>query len=107
VKTLKVNQSKTMKYLPKIFLSVAVLAFAVGSSELGENSFFYLGRPVGAISFVLFMIFQFLKNETALYDQEQQARMAALREPVKWPWPETSPATSQTRPTQVAAQSLA
>jgi len=67
-----------MKNLPKIFLVLAVLSFAIGISELGDNWFFYLGRPAGAILFVAFMIFQFLKNETALYDEEQRARVRAL-----------------------------
>ena len=66
-----------MKYLPKIFLTVAIVAFVIGSSELAENMFFYMGRPVGAIFFVLFMIFQFLQKETALYDQQQKAAMSA------------------------------
>ena len=59
-----------MKHLPKIFLTVAIVAFAIGASELGDNMFFYMGRPVGAIFFVLFMIFQFLQKETALYNQQ-------------------------------------
>jgi hypothetical protein len=63
-----------MKKLPKIFLFLAVVSFAFGASELADNWLFYTGRPVGAIFFVLFMIFQFLKNETALYD-EQQAKI--------------------------------
>jgi len=64
-----------MKKLPKIFLFLAIVSFAFGASELGDNWLFYVGRPVGAIFFVLFMIFQFLKNETALYDEEQQAKI--------------------------------
>jgi hypothetical protein len=64
-----------MKKLPKIFLFLAVVSFAFGASELGDNWLFYIGRPVGAIFFVLFMIFQFLKNETALYDEEQRAKI--------------------------------
>ena len=63
-----------MKHLPKIFLIVAIVAFAIGSSEPAENIFFYMGRPVGAIFFVLFMIFQFLQKETALYDQLHEVR---------------------------------
>jgi len=66
-----------MKYLPKIFLTAAIAAFVIGASELGENVFFYMGRPVGAIFFVLFMIFQFLQTETALYDHQQKAGNAS------------------------------
>ena len=78
-----------MKYLPKIFLTVAIVAFVIGSSELGENMFFYMGRPVGAIFFVLFMIFQFLQKETALYDQQQQVVNASA--PLAYPGPVTAP----------------
>jgi hypothetical protein len=92
-----------MKHLPKIFLTVAVVSFAVGLSELGENSFFYMGRPVGAICFVLFMIFQFLSKETAAYDRDHQPRMAALPGAAKPSEPVTAPALSGTRLTQSAA----
>ena len=67
-----------MKNLPKIFLWLSVVSFALGASELADNRLVYIGRPVGAILFVLFMIFQFLKNETALYDQEQAQKIQAL-----------------------------
>jgi hypothetical protein len=67
-----------MKNLPKIFLLLSVVSFALGASELADNRLVYIGRPVGAILFVLFMIFQFLKNETALYDQEQEQKIRAL-----------------------------
>jgi len=79
-----------MKYLPKIFLTVAIVAFVIGSSELGENMFFYMGRPLGAIFFVLFMIFQFLQKETALYDQQQQVVNASA--PATNSRPATTPA---------------
>ena len=80
-----------MKYLPKIFLTVAIVAFVIGSSELAENMFFYMGRPVGAIFFVLFMIFQFLDKETALYDEQQKAAMATA------PATNSRPATARAR----------
>lgn len=79
-----------MKYLPKIFLTVAIVAFVIGSSELAENMFFYMGRPVGAIFFVLFMIFQFLQKETALYDEQQKAANASA--PLTSSRPVTAPA---------------
>jgi len=67
-----------MKNLPRIFLVASIVCFALGASELAENWIIYLGRPVGAILFIFFMISQFLKNETALYDREQQAKLEAL-----------------------------
>src|SRR3954467_12963971 len=72
------NRISSMKHLPKIFLFLAVISFAMGASELGENWLFYLGRPAGAILFVAFMIFQFLKNESALYDEEQRVKALVL-----------------------------
>jgi len=74
-----------MKNLPKIFLLLSVISFALGASELADNRLVYIGRPVGAILFVLFMIFQFLKNETALYDQEQETKIRALMRATRLP----------------------
>jgi len=67
-----------MKHLPKIFLVLAVITFAIGATDLAENSFFYLGRPVGAIFFGLFLIFQFFQKEVELYDAEEKRKRAAV-----------------------------
>lgn len=67
-----------MKNLPKIFLALSIIAFAIGCADFAENILVYMGRPVGAIFFVLFMIFQFLKQPTALYDEEQERNLKAL-----------------------------
>ena len=67
-----------MKHLPKIFLALAVIEFVIGSTELAENNFFYLGRPLGAIFFILFMIFRFTNKEVQLYNQDQEARLAEV-----------------------------
>ena len=96
-----------MKYLPKIFLTVAVISFAIGLTEYAENSFFYMGRPVGAICFVLFMIFQFLKNETALYDQEQVAKLALVRESGNLPAPVKALPAAPTPAAKLVVQSTA
>lgn len=69
----------TTKNLPKIFFTAAIVSFVIGSSGLGDDWMLYVGRPVGAILFVLFMIFQFLQKEVALYDEEQQAKLASLK----------------------------
>jgi hypothetical protein len=49
------------------------------------------------------MIFQFLSKETAAYDQDQHARMAALPGVAKPSGPVTAPALSGTRLTQSVA----
>lgn len=65
----------------RIFLTAAVIAFAIGMSDLAENIFFYMGRPVGAILFIVFMISQFLQKEVALYDKEQDAKLESGQSP--------------------------
>jgi hypothetical protein len=83
-----------MKHLPKIFLALAVISFVIGATDLAENMFFYLGRPVGAISFILFLIFQFLQKETALYDADQRTNLAAVSPQAK---EQKSPREQKTR----------
>src|SRR5947208_813846 len=61
-----------------IFLAASLAAFAVGFSDGGESTFWYMGRPVGAVLFVLFMIFMFLEKETMLLDEQNRAAMAQL-----------------------------
>lgn len=56
--------------LKNIFLTTALIAFAVGFSDVGESVFWYLSRPVGAILFMLFMIFTLLEKEAALFDDQ-------------------------------------
>jgi hypothetical protein len=94
-----------MKNLPKIFLVSSAIAFAIGLSDLAENRFFYMGRPVGAILFVLFMIFQFLQKETALYDAEEQKKLAGLKVETKAPMPERK--ASDYRHREISAHSPA
>jgi hypothetical protein len=72
-----------MKHLPKIFLALAIIEFIIGSTELAENNFFYLGRPLGAIFFILFMIFRFTNKEVESYDQDQEARLTAIKAQAK------------------------
>jgi ABC-type anion transport system duplicated permease subunit len=44
-----------------------------GLSNAQENAFFYLGLPVGAILFGLFLIAHVLEKESALYDEQNRA----------------------------------
>ena len=59
---------KQAKYLA---LTISILGFVIGFSDLQENIYFWLGRPVGAICFGIFFIFTVLEKEFALFDEEQ------------------------------------
>lgn len=59
--------------LKNIFLTIGLIAFAIGFSDMGESVFWYLSRPVGAILFMLFMILNLLEKETALFDQQNSS----------------------------------
>jgi len=74
-----------------IFLTVSLIAFAIGFSDARPSVWFYMGRPVGAILFGLFLIAQVLEKESALYDE--QARAAAKERSAKLP-PQTAPGPS-------------
>ena len=86
------------------YLSLALIEFAVGFSNARANVFFYLGLPLGAIFFCLFLIFQLLEKESALYDQEhrapepvRQAARTAPRQPsISRPKQGTNPASYRT-----------
>jgi hypothetical protein len=55
-----------------IALVLSLAAFAIGFSDAQENMWFYSGRPIGAILFMIFMVFTALDKVTAEYDQEHQ-----------------------------------
>lgn len=63
-----------------IFLTISLLAFAIGFSSVGESIYWDMCLPVGAIFFMLFMIFNLLEKEAALLDQ-QNRDAAANRNP--------------------------
>ena len=56
----------------KIFLITSLIAFAIGFSEAQENVFFWMGRPLGAILFGLFLVFHILEKESLLFEEQQQ-----------------------------------
>jgi len=73
---MNVNQAK------KVALTVSVIAFAIGFSDLRENIVFWMGLPVGAIAFIVFFIFMLLEKEYALLDeQDRVAKKAFTRIP--------------------------
>ena len=88
-----------------IFLALALVEFAIGFSNLQPTTFFYLGLPLGAIFFGLFMITQLLEKESALLDEQNRAVVLDQHEPV---WQPGSPKNSQyevaTHPVPAIAQ---
>jgi hypothetical protein len=62
-----------MLKLKYIFLTLSLIELTIGLSNARQNVFFYLGLPVGAILFGLFLITQVLEKESALYDEQNRA----------------------------------
>jgi len=75
-----------------IFLTLALVEFAMGSSDLRSTPLFFLGPPLGAILFGLFLMAQRLEREPALLDEQNRAADLAQHEPV---WQPQSPKNSQ------------
>ena len=61
-----------MKKTTKTLLTISLTAFALGCSNVLGG----IGIPVGAIFFGLFLIFRILEKEMALFDKEQEIRLA-------------------------------
>ena len=55
-----------------IALTISILGFAIGFSELQENVLFWMGRPVGAIAFIVYFIFMVLEKEGAVLDRQMR-----------------------------------
>jgi len=55
-----------------IFLTLSLIELTIGLSNARQNIFFYLGLPVGAILFGLFLIAQVMEKESALYDEQNR-----------------------------------
>jgi hypothetical protein len=53
-----------------IALILSLVAFAIGFSDASDNILVLSGRPVGAILFMIFMVFTTLEKVTAEYDRE-------------------------------------
>jgi hypothetical protein len=77
------SQENIMPRLKNIFLTLALVEFAIGFSNLRPTTFFYLGPPLGAIFFGLFMITQLLEKESALLDEQNRAAALSRNEPIR------------------------
>lgn len=64
--------------IKNIALALSILGFAIGFSNLQENIYFWLGRPVGAIFFIVYFIFALLEKEYGLLDEQERAKLNAL-----------------------------
>lgn len=63
-----------------ILLTIALVAFAIGFSDLQENIIFWLGRPVGAIVIIAYYIMVLLEKEYALFDEANGAKVSSSSE---------------------------
>ena len=64
--------------LKNIFLTISVASFTIALFATSESIFWYMGLPMGAIFFCLFMIFMLLEKETALFDEQSRAAMCTI-----------------------------
>jgi hypothetical protein len=69
-----------LKKIKNIALTISLVAFAVGFSDAGESMFWYMGRPMGAILFGVFLIFMVLEKESLLLDDQQLAANKEIEE---------------------------
>jgi uncharacterized membrane protein YtjA (UPF0391 family) len=66
-----------------IFLGLALVEFPIGFSELRPTTFFYLGRPLGAILLGLYLVAQLLERESALLEEQSRAAALIQNEPIR------------------------
>ena len=63
-----------MTKIPRIFLTISIIAFTSSFTEVGANIGWGILRPVGAVAFIAFFITNLLAKESALYEEEQRAK---------------------------------
>jgi hypothetical protein len=69
-----------MTKIPKIFLTISIIAFASSFTEAGASIGWGILRPVGAVAFIAFFITNLLAKEMALYEQEERAKLRQLED---------------------------
>jgi hypothetical protein len=77
------SQENLMQRLKYILLTLALVEFAIGFSNLQPTIIFYLGLPLGAIFFGLYLIAQLLEKESALLDEQNRAAASPRNEPIR------------------------
>ena len=68
-----------------IALTISILGFVIGFSDLQENILFWLGRPVGAIAFIVYFIYMVLEREYAVLDQQNREEKREIEAVTKKP----------------------
>jgi hypothetical protein len=61
--------------IKNIALATSIFAFVIGFSDLQNNMFFWLGKPIGAIFFIAYYIFMLLDKEYAILDAQTSAEL--------------------------------
>jgi hypothetical protein len=72
-----------MPRLKNIFLTLALVEWAIGFSNLRPTVFYDLGLPVGMACFGLFLITHLLEKESALLDEQNRAAALPRNEPIR------------------------
>jgi hypothetical protein len=81
------RQENIMPRWKYTFLTLALIELAIGFSNVRPTTFFYLGLPLGAVLFGLFLITQMLEGESALLDEQNRATAQTRPEPIRTPAP--------------------
>ena len=68
-----------MKYLPKILLTISIVAFLASLTPAGSDIHYGMLKPISAILFIVFFILNVLKKEVAGYDEEERAKIKFAR----------------------------
>ena len=71
--------SMKVKNIKWLCLIIAIVSFAIGFSDFQENIFFWLGRPVGAIALIVWMIFMILEKESDILDEQERVKLTKLK----------------------------
>ena len=68
-----------MSKVPKILLSVSVIAFLASLTNAGSELGWGFLKPLSAILLIAFFIIQILEKEVAQYDEESRSRLALVK----------------------------
>lgn len=68
-----------MKHLPKILLTVSIVAFLASLTPAGSAIHYGMLKPISGILFIVFFILNVLKKEVAEYDEEERAKVRFAR----------------------------
>ncbi len=79
-------------------LGAALMELAIGLSNARPNLFFYMGLPLGAILFILFLLCLIFEKESALYDEQSREESLARQAVPSTPPPSLSRPKGHTNP---------